>query len=70
LVNLALEDQQDALFTLLLEMVYLMQFLDRMWCTSEDIRNPFFTSEMLDEMVNQVPPDRWVFFKDMRNYLE
>jgi hypothetical protein len=70
LVNLALEDQQDALFTLLLEMVYLMQFLDRMWCTSEDIRNSFFTSEMLDEMVNQVPPDRWVFFKDMRNYLE
>jgi hypothetical protein len=40
-----------------LEYNYLMEFLDRMWFTFEDILNPFFTCETLDDMVKHLPKD-------------
>jgi hypothetical protein len=62
-------------------MDYLMQFQDRMRSTFEDLLNPFFTSETLDDMVHQLPRDMmdstrkifetWcIFFRDIRNYQE
>ncbi len=64
-----------------LEYNYLMEFLDRMQITFEDILSPFFTCETLDDMVKHLLKDmvdstkkvietRWIFFRDMRNHLE
>jgi hypothetical protein len=59
----------------------LLQFVDKMRDTFEDILNPFFTSGTLDEMVKLLPDGMmesnikiletcWMFFTDMRNHLE
>jgi hypothetical protein len=59
----------------------LLQFVDKMHDTFEDILNPFFTSGTLDEMVKLLPDGMmesntniletcWMFFTDMRNHLE